>query len=252
MRMSGRRWLWAVGVVALALIINTWIALGFAALTVAILYEPLWAKLAKGGEANFSRQRKPIAIIFTAILALASFGAIGRQSTQSQLEEANKTFAETEQTMAALQEQFPGEKLDQKWEYTRKVDPLTDKVSRTACITSRNAVLLNAPYEATRARLCLRDSPQHGKDAYIKLEKDGQILCEYNGCQVAVRFDKKKARKMTAGGSDDHTSNILFIADRALLEREIKSAETVIIQPQFYQAGNQAITFDVKGLDWKS
>jgi hypothetical protein len=185
-------------------------------------------------------------------LAVAAFGAAslygcGPPSTQS----TNELLAEADRLLADVNEQFPSEDHSFKWEYESSVDAMTDKPTRTACIRSSNAVNLPPPYEPTRARLCLRDSPQHGHDAFVRLEKDGQILCHsYKECTVNVRFDKAAAQPFSAIGASDYSTDIFFIINRHRFEQELKTSNTTAIQAEFYQAGRQAMLFDTKGFAW--
>jgi hypothetical protein len=233
--MSAAKWVWIAGAILLGVIINAPVGWVMTAVLIAGLYDPPWARLAIRSGSDYRQNRKIATIFLTVIMGLGSWSMLSHR-----------------QMMNEAEEQFPSEKRDQKWEYTADVDVMTDRPTRMACITSRNAVQLNMPYESTRAKLCLRDSPQHGRNAFIKLEKAGQILCAYSGCSVKVRFDKKKAQDMAAGGPDDNSTQTVFIADRKTIEREITQSTAVIIQLQLYQAGTQPLTFDVKGFSWPS
>lgn len=243
-------WLWIAAVIVMGMIVGAalmgWlIILG----VVALLYEPLWAHFDKGGTRKGYIARRSIAAALTAFIGL---GTLYGAQTQNTITDAQRISAESDKLIADLDIEYLADKPNQKWVYETKVDPVTDKVVRTACIASKNVVQLSSPYDPTRARLCLRDSPQHGKDAFIKLERSGQILCEYSGCRVGVRFDKKAQRQMRAGGADDHSSEIIFIADRKAVEDGIKGATTMIVRLKFYQAGDQDLTFDVQGFEWPS
>jgi hypothetical protein len=137
------------------------------------------------------------------------------------------------------------------WEYTSEKDPMTDRMSRHACVRSENEAQLDMPYEPNPMRLCLRDSPQYGRDAYVELLGDGQIMCQsYQACRVMVRFDDGQPRAFSAIGPADNSTNLVFIRDRSSFERAIRSADRTIIQIPFYQAGNQAIIFNTRGFAW--
>ncbi|MEG3163804.1 hypothetical protein U1701_04280 [Sphingomonas sp. PB2P19] len=245
--MKSLRWLWIAAVLILGMLISTSVGWVMTLIVVLCLYEPLWDRVAGSGRPSLNHQRKITAIVLSVLMV---FGSWSMASHREMMEDTNKTLAESEELLKSIDAQYPRDNVNQKWEYASTVDPLTDKRIETACIASRDTARLNSPYEATRARLCLRNSPQHGRDVFVALEKDGQILCEYSGCQVRVRFDKNNVRSMAAGGADDNASNIIFIADRKSIERGIKGAQQMIVQLQFYQAGNQPLTFDVKGLAW--
>ncbi len=137
------------------------------------------------------------------------------------------------------------------WEYSATTDPLTDKVSRTACVTSTEQVMLPSPYQPVRAQLCLRDSPQFGHDAYVALLGDGQFMVRSYATSLAqVRFDKEPASSYSIIGASDGSSNIAFITNRSRLETHLKGADQTIIAAEFYQAGTQIMTFNTAGFSW--
>jgi len=137
------------------------------------------------------------------------------------------------------------------WIYNSDVDKMTDKTTRTACVVSVNQVRLDWPYKAVNAQLCLRNSPQFGRDAYVSLMGDGQVMCRsYDGCTVKVRFDDGAQQDFSASSSSDGSSNVFFIDNRARLETGLKSASRTLVQAEFYQAGVQSMEFNTAGLKW--
>ena len=165
--------------------------------------------------------------------------------------EMERTLAESEALLAEVEEKYPSEKLDQKWQYESSVDPMTDGVTRQACLDSRDAVMLAPPYEPTRVRLCLRDHPQHGRDVYVYLVKGGQFLYRsYEDGVVKVRFGSEPAQTFSAVGASDGSPEIFFIRNRSRFESAMKNADTTIIQAEIYRHGAPAITFDTKGFAW--
>lgn len=139
------------------------------------------------------------------------------------------------------------------WSYESEESAMGDGATRTACVTSENEVRLQWPYENVKADLCLRNSKQFGRDAFVALHGDGQILCRsYETCELRIRYGDGKPRSIRGIGASDGSSNIVFIVDRASLESSIKSADKTAIEMEFYQAGNQAFVFPTKGFDWKS
>lgn len=182
------------------------------------------------------------------VLAGSLLAACGPTSSP---EETERAIAESERLLAELEEQYPSTRTDLTWEYETQTDPMTDRVTRIACIDSRNPLVLSAPYEPTRLRLCLRDHPQHGRDAYVHMLKRGQFLYRsYDTGTVKVRFDSGPVENFSAVGAADGSSEVFFIQNRDRFERRVASADVVIIQPEVYQAGSQAIYFDIKGFSW--
>jgi hypothetical protein len=137
------------------------------------------------------------------------------------------------------------------WSYYTNDDPMSDKDIEFACVTSDNKVDLDFPYGAVAAELCVRDSAQYGRDAYIQLLDKGQILCHsYSECELMIRFDKAPARTFEGVGPSDNSSDTVFIRARNTLESNLRKADRTAIQLPFYQAGNQTFIFQTKGFDW--
>ena len=138
----------------------------------------------------------------------------------------------------------------QRWTYREDRDPMDDRKTKLACATSSDTVSLDWPYKPTTADICLRNSPKFGKDIYFVLNNDGQIICSsYDGCTVRIRIDDAPAERIQANTAADHSSNILFLSGSARLAQRLAKAKTLAVEAQYYQAGQQAVTFDVEGLD---
>lgn len=137
------------------------------------------------------------------------------------------------------------------WSYRDDVDPMTDKKTLFACVTSTNEVRLAAPYSDVKAELCIRQSPRYGLDAYIHLLGDGQIICRsYNNCAVKVRFGDGAQQSFSATDSADGSSNITFITNASRFVTGAKTADVTRVQMTFYEAGDQVVEFNTKGLEW--
>lgn len=166
--------------------------------------------------------------------------------------QANRDLENAQQAMANLDRATaPTRATSTAWDYHSQADPMSDRRTEFACVRSTNQVRLGFPYGSPHGRLCLRNSPQHGRDAYVELEGNGQILCySYRNCSIQVRFDDEQARNFTAIGASDNSTNIVFIRGRDRLERALRTADRTAIQLEFYQAGNQAFIFPTAGFDW--
>lgn len=137
------------------------------------------------------------------------------------------------------------------WSYLDDRDPMTDRMTRTACVTSSNLVQLSSPYEPVPARLCIRSSPRSGLDVYIALAGDGQIICRtYSGCTIKVRFGNRAVQNFSAADAADGSSNIMFIVNAARMVEGLKSADITRVELTLYQDGVQPIEFPTKDLEW--
>lgn len=146
----------------------------------------------------------------------------------------------------------PADQVDfSRWIYTDDRDPMTDRMTRVACVTSTNLVQLSSPYDPVPARLCVRSSPRHGLDAYVALMGDGQIICRtYSGCSTKVRFGDRPVQTFSATDAADGSSNIMFIVNAARMVEGLKSADVTRVELTLYQDGVQPIEFPTKDLEW--
>lgn len=137
------------------------------------------------------------------------------------------------------------------WLYSQETDPLTDKVTKTACVTSQNEISQNAPYTDVHAELCIRQAPRSGLNVYVRLDGDGQILCtSYEGCRVKVRFDKTPLQSESAVGAADGSSNVIFLRNERSIVSSLRKSSKTLVEIVIYQAGNQTLMFNTDGLKW--
>lgn len=167
------------------------------------------------------------------------------QAVEDRLAANDALIASTEAELGLLPDAAKG------WVYESEVDPMTDKATRTGCVLSEEQVRLDSPYDDVFARLCLRDSPAHGKDVLVQLVGDGQILCRsYDGCTLKVRFDKGPIQSFSGAGAADYSSNVVFFENRSRFEGAMLKADTTIVELELYQAGSQPVTFKTAGFAW--
>lgn len=137
------------------------------------------------------------------------------------------------------------------WRIDERTDPLTDETIKTACATSSNQVYLSPPYGPRGARLCIRQHPKFGRDAYLTLDGSGQILCRsYDGCTIQIRFDDGPVQAFSANEPSDNSSETIFVANDGRFITAAKAASRIRVQLEFYQNGNQTFDFPAKGLEW--
>jgi hypothetical protein len=138
------------------------------------------------------------------------------------------------------------------WLYVSTPDEMRGKSTDSACIESGNELYFGFPYGGgSHGELCIRKSPKFGGDVYLTIN-NGQFLCAaYLGCQVRVKFDGNSIWVLPAAEASDGTTNVIFIRGYGRMVRSLKSSKKVIVEANFYQAGEQQLTFDVSGLKWE-
>lgn len=145
----------------------------------------------------------------------------------------------------------PPPRVQSSWTYVDDVDEMRDSAIHHACTTSTNVLHFGFPYGSQRARLCIRQHPRFGQDVIVRLEEEGQFLCQsYQACTVRVRFDDGEVSSYSAIGPSDNSTNSVFIQNDDRFLRSLRSSSRVIVEAEFYQAGNQQMTFQTAGLEW--
>ena len=182
-----------------------------------------------------------LAVIFILGLIGACFGESETETTSSG----------TSDSAVAATEKVKNDEPKSKWEYSESVDEMTDKKSYLAYIVSENEVDFEFPYNGgSRLIFTLRNSPQYGKDAFIRITK-GQFISGINGQNIKVRFDEDQAFNVHCNEASDYSTDILFLNNYKKIAERLKTAKTMKINVEFYNEGTRTFTFDVENLKWE-
>lgn len=134
------------------------------------------------------------------------------------------------------------------WQYAVQPSPMGDATLHMATITSTNVVDLGDPYGKQRVKLTL----VHGRVWAASLSMaSGQFMCQPDGCDIRVRFDKGQARSVESDMPYDGSLDSLVVHHADHLARDMAGAHTMLIEATYYQAGSQIARFNVSGFDPK-
>lgn len=137
------------------------------------------------------------------------------------------------------------------WVYDVLTDPMVDKRGHSACVRSDDQVQLQPPYSPVGAHLCISQRPKGQVYVLLTLDGDGQILCRsYETCSVHLRLDNGPMRTISGIGPSDGSTNAVFLLGTGKLIPQIKASSVTRIELEYYQAGQQALTFKTAGLEW--
>jgi hypothetical protein len=137
------------------------------------------------------------------------------------------------------------------WHYDTETDRMTGKEARYAIITSENQLQFGFPYSGpNQPSLTLRKHPKYGTDVILRIEK-GQFICGVSSCTVHIRFDDRPPVRFTANGPSDHSSTVLFLEPALKIISALKNAKATHVQATFYKEGDQVMSFNTAGLEWK-
>ena len=78
----------------------------------------------------------------------------------------------------------------------------------------------------------------------------GQFVSPASSGYVTVRFDDSELQEFEVGESVESTTGVLFINDEERFISQLRNANKVKIEANFYQEGRRVFDFDVAGLDW--
>lgn len=137
-----------------------------------------------------------------------------------------------------------------RWVYSRQRDEMRNANTDLACISSTNELEFSFPYQGgSTARICFRQSPQYGFDAWVSIER-GQFTCIMD-CTVRVKFGDGEIQTFSAGGASDGSADIIFISNASRFLTGARGASRIVIEAEFFQAGAHQMVFEnTSGLEW--
>ena len=189
-------------------------------------------------------------VLFVAFIGFCSVQGTGNDAPPAARADATLETVEPLEPPVVAEPELPPEPVSA-WTYDDRQDPMTDAYTRTACTTSSNQAYLSPPYRPTNARLCIRQSPQHGLDVYVHLLRDGQIICRsFQNCTVPVRFGDGAQQSFSATDATDGSSDVVFITNASRFVAAAGDADVIRIQLTFYRDGDQVLEFPSAGLEW--
>lgn len=198
----------------------------------------------------FTRALLTIAQVITAAV-LISISACDDAQARQELAECRAELARvtTQAPPGSVEPQEPTQPPQQEparagvWRNFDSVDPLTQRPIKRASVDSREEFELDFPYRGPqRARLVVREHPQHGQDVMLMIER-GQIPCRVRGCDVQVVFDDSDPIRWRANGAADGSSEVIFLRQYDRFVRRLDDAREVRIAVTIYQAGTKTFTF---------
>ncbi|MDT3705485.1 MAG: zinc-ribbon domain-containing protein [Thiobacillus sp.] len=140
--------------------------------------------------------------------------------------------------------------LGLRWNYQDSPDKMGRGTVKLAYVRSLNEVEFDFPYkEPQRATLQLRKHPKYGNDVILDIER-GQFLCRLDGCVVSVRFDQGKPLTFSAVEPEDNSTTTIFISNYDRFVKNVRKAQKVSVEAQFFQEGNRVFEFETAGLNW--
>jgi hypothetical protein len=184
-----------------------------------------------------------------ALLILFTIGVIGNIfSGKNDKNLDSKTNAEASALVdnAAVDNKIEEKIAQGNWSYSEDVDKMTNKTTKFAIIEATEKLNFDFPYQGgATASIQIR---QKGKIEIMFMVDKGQIISRYDGGSVKIKIDDLPAKTYSTSNPSDGSADIIFINNANRLLAELKNAKKMIIEVEFYQAGNRQIEFETQGL----
>lgn len=136
------------------------------------------------------------------------------------------------------------------WHYETRKDEMRGETSSFASILSSNSLDFAFPYKGgSTAKLTLR---QTGDDLAIMLVIDrGQFTCfSAEADRVVMKFDSGPVLHYSCDRAADGSSNVVFLGPVHMILRQLKGAQQLTVEAQFFHEGQRQIKFHTAGLKW--
>lgn len=137
------------------------------------------------------------------------------------------------------------------WQYSTSEDAMRGTTTHFAVATASNILHFDFPYAGgSTAQFGVVRSGDELR-AGLTISK-GQFTCfgGMNGDVVSMKFDSGSVLNFPCFRSADGNSQVIGIGDADELFRRLRKAKKLVVEAQFFQAGNQQMTFNVEGFKW--
>lgn len=192
-------------------------------------------------------------LCFVSLLALIACSG-KKQTTRSTPPDLARTTAATPRfeaadgtTAGAQPAQVPSTPTGG-WHYEKKVDQSGNPIYK-ASITSPDLLQFAFPHAGgSTATLTIR----HRNDLtslYLEVSR-GQFNRSFQGGTARIRFDGGPTRNYPFSAAENGRANIIFFDSAAPLINQLKKAQTMTVDVDFYAQGRRKIAFRTANLNW--
>lgn len=137
------------------------------------------------------------------------------------------------------------------WKYSEKTDDFEGTSSKRAMTISINSIDLPFPYnqKPINAMFAIAKSSKSG-EAVILAANNGQVICDYQNCQIKIKFDDNELISFDAKRSENSKGFTVSGEQAAKLIEAAKVSKKAVIRFMFYKTGYKDFEFETEGLVW--
>lgn len=169
-------------------------------------------------------------------------------STCSDKKESSVDSASAEQTQSST-ESTPVEEKSA-WKYAEEIDQMDNTKQTVASLEADNSITFGFPYGDSDFTLNIRNW-QGNTDVFLSCSKCQFIAGIMGSKTYRVKFDDEAPINVSANHSSSGSADVVFLGSEKKLISKLKTAEKVIIEAEFFDAGYKQISFSTKGLKWE-
>lgn len=135
------------------------------------------------------------------------------------------------------------------WSYNEFEDKMGAKL-KTATVTASELLQFEFPYNGgSEATITLRKKGGT-TDIALRVSK-GQFNTSIDGGTARIRFDSGQPKTYSWVGPSDNSHDVIFFNSEKSIINNLKKAKKIVVEVEFYSAGNRQIEFNVDGLKWQ-
>jgi hypothetical protein len=163
--------------------------------------------------------------------------------------DTNKGLAKTEQAVTETSTE-PKKSDPQNWAYSEDVDKMTSEKKYFGICNSTNEVEFEFPYQGG-SNLSITIRNQNNKNEVLVSISKGQIMTSILGEKYfRAKFDDNKPVYFAYNSASDGSADVVFVENVTKFISLLKSSKKLIIELEFFNAGNKLFDFSVEGLKW--
>ena len=193
--------------------------------------------------------KKAIKYVLIGLVALTVIGLIGQAFDKPKVKSSAAEAVSDSDTIRAITPVPTPEAPASQWEYAETVDKMDATKTKTATIQSTNNLEFEFPYGRSAFSLTVRKNAK-GTDVYVYCSSCQFLTGIMGDKSYRVKFDDEAPFSVSVLGADSGDSKLAFLSSEKKLIEKIKKAKRMTVEAQFYEAGRQAIEFDVAGFQW--
>lgn len=187
-----------------------------------------------------------VSVLTLGLFVFMAFGSMDDEKSSDNTTGTATSFSETE-----IKKAEDSETPKENWRKTESEDKMEGTKRYFATSTSTNQIEFEFPYNGGSTFSLIVRNMGKGNEVLMTVSK-GQFMTSFSGSEtIKMKFDDEKPFNVSYNSADDASMDVIFFNSSNKILTKLKSANKLMIEAPFYDAGRQIIYFDVSGLEWE-